>query len=78
MYEYCGCCSVAKSSPTLCDPIDCGMPGSFVLHYLLDFAHIHGHGVSDAIQPSHPLLELPSSPAISLSQHQDLFQRVVS
>ena len=30
---YC-CCSVTKSYPTLCDPIDCSMPGSCVLYYL--------------------------------------------
>ena len=42
-----------------------------------EFAHIHIHWVSDAIQPSHPLL--PSSPpAINPSQHQDLFQWVTS
>ena len=33
--------------------------------------------VGDAIQPSHPLLS-PSSPALNLSQHQGLFQRVSS
>ena len=38
------------------------MPGSSVLHYLLEFAQIHVHGVSDAIQPSHPLL--PPSPFV--------------
>ena len=32
---YHGCCSVAKSCPTLCDPMDCSTPGSPVLHYLL-------------------------------------------
>ena len=35
------------------------------------------HRISDAIQPSHPLLS-PSPPAFSLSQHQGLFQRVSS
>ena len=30
------------------------------------------HESSDAIQPSHPLM--PSSPALNLSQHQELFQ----
>ena len=34
-------------------------------------------GVSDAIQPSHPL-SYPSPPALNLSQHQGLFQRVNS
>ena len=27
----------------LCDPTDCSMPGSSVLHYLSEFAHIHVH-----------------------------------
>ena len=30
--------SLAKSSPTLCDPMDCSVPGSPVLYYLLEFA----------------------------------------
>jgi len=50
-------CSVAKSCLTL-DPMDCNTPGSSVLHYQFEFAHIHVHWVSDAIQPSHPLLPL--------------------
>ena len=33
----------------------------------------HVHQVGDAIQPSHPLLS-PDPPAISLSQHQGVFQ----
>ena len=48
-----------------------------VLHYLLEFVQAHVHWVSDAIQPSHPLL--PSFPlAFNLSQHQDIFQWVSS
>jgi len=58
----CCCCSVAKSCPTLCDPMDSSTPGFPVLHYLPEFAQIHVHWVSDAIQPSHPLLP-PSPPA---------------
>ena len=70
-------CSVTKSCPTLSDPMDCSMPGFPVLHYLLEFAQTHVHWISDAIQPS-PLL-LPSFPtALSLSQHQGLFQWVSS
>ena len=49
------CCSVAKSSPTLCNPMDCSMSGFPVFHYLLEFAQIHVHWVSDAIQPFHPV-----------------------
>ena len=35
--------------------MDCGTPSFPVLHYLLEFAQTHVHGVSDAIQRSHPL-----------------------
>jgi len=71
------CCSVAKSSSTLCDLMDCSTPGFPVFNYLLEFAQTHVHLVRDIIQPSHPLL--PSSPsALNLSQHQDLFERVGS
>ena len=52
-------------------------PGSSVLHYLLEFTQTHVHWVGDATQPSHPLL-FPSLPALSLSQHQGLFQWVKS
>ena len=34
-------CSVAKLCLTLCDPMGCSTQGSLVLHYLLEFAHIH-------------------------------------
>ena len=36
-------CSVTKSRPTLCDPMECRTPGSSVLHYLPEFAQIHVH-----------------------------------
>ena len=49
------------------------MSGFPVLHHLLEFAQTHVHCVGDAIQPFHPLLS-PSPPALSLSQHQGLFQ----
>ena len=57
----CCCCSVTKSCPTLCNSTDCGMLGFPVPHHLLEFAQVHVHCISDAIQPSHPLL--PSSPS---------------
>ena len=57
--------------------MDCSTPGFPVLHHLSEFAHIHVHWVSDAIQPPHPLSS-PSPPAFSLSQHQGLFQWVGS
>ena len=48
--------------PTLRDPMDCRAPGFPVHHQLLELAQTHVHRVSDAIQPSHPLLS-PSPPA---------------
>ena len=54
--------SVTQSCPTLCDPMNCSMPGLPVHHQLLEFTQTHVHRVSDAIQPSHPLLS-PSPPA---------------
>ena len=58
------CCSVALSCLTLCDPIDCSTPGFPVLHYLPEVAQTHVHWVSDAIQPSRPLLHLLLLPLI--------------
>ena len=71
------CCSLAKSHPTLCDPMDCSMPGFPVVYYLLEFAQIHVHWVHDAIQSSHPL-PLSSPLALNLFQHQGLLQCVGS
>jgi len=34
--------SVAQSCPTLCDPIDCSMPGLPVHHQLLEFTQTKG------------------------------------
>ena len=45
--------SVALSSPTLCDPMDCSTPGLPVHLQLPEFTQTHVHGVGDAIQPSH-------------------------
>ena len=57
--ELC-CYLVTQSCLTLCDPMDCSMPGFPVLHRLLEFAQTHGHWVSDAIQSSHPVALLSS------------------
>ena len=48
--------SVAQSCPTLCDPMNCSMPGLPVHHQLPELTQTHVHQVGDAIQPSHPLL----------------------
>ena len=68
-------CSVAQSCPALCNPTDYSMPGLLVPHHLPEFAQVHVHWISDAIQPSHPMLCSSPSP-FNLSQHQGLFQWV--
>ena len=44
------CCSVAKLCPTLCNPMDCSMPGFPVLCHLPELAQTHVHWVNDAVQ----------------------------
>ena len=68
---------VARSCPTLCDPMNRSTPGLPVHHQLPESTQTHVHWVGDAIQPSHPL-SFPSPPALNLSQHQGLFQWVSS
>ena len=53
--------------------MNCSTPGFPVYHQLPELAQTQVHRVSDAIQPSHPLLS-PSPPAFNLSQHQGLFK----
>ena len=67
--------SVAQSCLTLCDLMNRSMPGLPVHHQCLEFTQTHVHWVGDAIQPSHPL-SFPSPPALTLYQHQGLFQWV--
>jgi len=47
--------SVAQLCPTLCDPMDCIMPGFPVYYQFRELTQTHVHWVGDAIQPSHPL-----------------------
>ena len=65
--------SIAQLCLTLCDPVDCSMPGFSVHHQLPKPAQTHAHQVGHVIQPSHPLLS-PFPLAFNLSQHQGLFQ----
>ena len=64
--------SVVQPCPTVCNPMDCRMPGFPVHHQLPEFTQTHVHRVVDAIQPSHPLSP-PSLPTFNLSRHQGLF-----
>ena len=75
------CCSVAQLCPTICNSIDCRMPGFPVLHHLLGLAQTHVHWVCDAIQPthphptnssSHPLLLLSMFPSIRIFSRESI------
>ena len=66
---------VAQLCLTVCNPMDCSLPGLPVHHQLLELAQTSVRQVRDAIQTSHPLSS-PSPPAFNLSQHQGLFQWV--
>ena len=61
---YFCCCSVAQLSLTLCNPMDCNMPGFLVLHYLPELAQTHIHWVSYAIPPSCALSSTSPPPSI--------------
>ena len=65
--------SVIQSCLTLCDLMNHSTPGLPVYHQLSEFTQTYVHRVSDAIQPSHPLLS-PSPPAPNRSQQQSPFQ----
>ena len=69
--------SVAQSCLTLCNPTNRSTPGLPGHRQLLESIQTHVRCVSDAIQPSHPLLS-PSPLAPILSQHQGLFKWVSS
>ena len=59
----CNLLSSVQFSLTLCDPMDCSMPGFLVHHQLPQLAQTHVHKVSDAIHHlilCRPLLLLPS------------------
>ena len=71
MHIYIYSCLVVHSCLTLCNPMDCSMPGLSVPHHLPKFAQVHVHCISDAFQPSHPLTPSSAS-ALNLHQHQGL------
>ena len=74
MYQF---SSVTQSCATLCDPMDCSMPGIPVHQQLPEFSQTRVHWVNDAIQPSQPL-SLLSLAAVNLSQHQGFIKWVSS
>ena len=60
--------TVSQSCLTVCNPMECSMPGFPVQHQHLEITQTHVHRVGDAIQPSHPLSS-PSPLTFNLSQH---------
>ena len=52
--------SVTRSYLTLCDSMDCSTPDLPVHHQLPELAQTHVHRVSDAIQPSYPVIPFSS------------------
>ena len=66
--------SVTQSCLTLCDPMNCSMPGLPVHHKLPEFTQTHAHRVGDAIQPSHPLSSpsplTPNPPSIRVFSNE--------
>ena len=69
--------SVTQSCPTLCNPMDCSMPGFPGLHCLPESAQTHVHWVGDAIQWPHPVIPfcscLQSFPASGSFPMRQLF-----
>ena len=67
-------CSVTQSFPTLCDPMDCSMPGLPIHHQHLELAQFYVHWVGDAIQPYHHMSPFsclqffPASESFPISQ----------
>ena len=59
----CGC-SVTNSCPSLCNPMDCSVPGFPVSHQFPEFAQVLVHCIGDTTQPSHPLSPSPPLPAV--------------
>ena len=72
-HPYVSCwCSIAKSCPTLCDSIDCHMPGFPVLHHLPDL--LKSCPLSWWCHPTISSSVARFPPVLNLSQHQGLFQ----
>ena len=66
---------MAQSCPTLCDPMNRSTPGLPVHHQPLEFTQTHVHQVSDAIQPSHPLLLPPIPPSIRVFSNESVLRK---
>ena len=69
--------SAAQLCPTLLDPMHCSTPGLPVHHQFPESTRTHVHWVTDAIQPTHPVIpfssRLQSSPASGSFQMSQFF-----
>ena len=61
------CCSVTKSRPALCDPVDCSTPGSSVLHSSKSLSKFMSIG---SVVLSNHLIICPSLPEMLLYHFQ--------
>ena len=70
--------SATQLCPTLCNSMDCHMPGFPVHHQLPELGQTHIHRVSDAIHPSHLLSSLLFLPSIfpSLTSIHDYWKTI--
>ena len=55
--EWCCCCSVAKSCPTLCDPMDCSTPGFPVI--TISWSLLELTFIQSVMPSNHPILYQP-------------------
>ena len=69
---------VTQSCPTLCDPMDCSMPGFPLLHHFLELAQTHIHEsmmLSNHLVLCCPLLLLPSIfPSIRVFSNESILR----
>ena len=68
--------SVAQLCPTLCDPMDCSMPGFPVHHQLPELAQTHVHWVSRWCHPTISSSVVPFSSCLQSFPNQGLSQGV--
>ena len=69
--------SVTQLCSALCNPTDCSTPGFPVHHQLLEPAQTDVHWVSDAIQPSRPLIPFSSCPQSFSASGSFLMSRLI-
>ena len=64
-----------SSVSTVCDPMDCSTPG-FTVSFTVSWSLLKLVSMESVMPSNHLILSPPTSPALSLSQHQGLFQEL--